>query len=130
MTPLRSLHRVVGVFTLLGFLASGAYMLFVAHPSELPEGRHLLFLSRHIYILGCALVHLVLGAYVAPLPSRGARAVQTTGSLLLVLASLSLLLAFVVEPVAGRGRTAASTSGLYALFAGGLLHFGASLRAR
>ena len=125
---LRRFHRVLGLATLLAFLASGAYMRLVAHPSELTDRDHLMYLSRHIYILGSALVHLVLGAYVAPRSTGAGRRAQWVASLLLGVSSLLLVAAFLVEPVAGRERTPVSTWGLYTLFAGALLHFFVALR--
>jgi cytochrome bd-type quinol oxidase subunit 2 len=123
LTRLRSFHCVVGLVTLVIFLATGAYMRLVAHPSELADRAHLMFVSRHIYILASALVHLVLAAYVAPCPARGRLTVQWIASALLGVSSLLLISAFVFEPVAGRARTDVSTFGLYTLFAGALLHF-------
>jgi hypothetical protein len=122
-TSLRQLHRLLGLLTLLVFIATGAYLRFVAHPTELADGPHWIFVSRHIYILASALVHLVLGAYIAPRPTRAGRVVQWIGSILLTVSSLLLISAFVVEPIAGRSRTPVSTFGLYTLFAGALLHF-------
>jgi hypothetical protein len=51
MNRLRGFHRVVGLSTLAAFLASGAFMMLVAHPARLPDGGQLMFVSRHIYIL-------------------------------------------------------------------------------
>src|SRR5262245_31410284 len=119
---MRRLHILVGALTLLAFLASGAYMRFAVHPHALAPGDELLYVSRHIYMLGPALVQLVLGAYVRLIAPSWARHLQWTGSGLLVLSSLLLAAAFVVEPVAGHGRTPVSAFGLYSLFAGALLH--------
>lgn len=120
---LRGFHRLAGLLTLAAFLTTGAYMKFVAHPEQLPDGRHLMFVSRHIYILASALVHLALAAYIAPSAGPRARAVQWAGSALLATSSLLLLSAFVAEPIAGRSRTPLSSFGLYTLFAGALLNF-------
>jgi len=115
---------------LAAFLLSGAYMRFVARPASLSEGRHLLFLSRHIYVLASALVHLALATYVAPLSTRGARATQWLGSGLLAASSSLLIAAFAAEPMADRARGPASAFGLYTLFAGVMLHLLASTRRR
>src|SRR5262245_28525860 len=125
MNALRSLHRAAGLLVLLAFLLSGAYMRYVAHPSRLPDGAHLTYLSRHIYILANALVHLVLGTYVVQSSTRRRRAAQWLGSGLLAISSVLLISAFVVEAVGDRARTPASSYGLYSLFAGALLHFAA-----
>ncbi len=126
---LRDFHRVLGLATLFVFLASGAYMRFVAHPSELADRDHLMYLSRHIYILAVALVHLVLGAYARPRTTRRGRATQWVASASLGVSSVLLVAAFVVEPVAGRERSLVSTFGLYTLFAGALLHFAIGARS-
>jgi heme/copper-type cytochrome/quinol oxidase subunit 1 len=127
---LRGVHRALGLATLAVFLASGAYMRFVAHPDALGGEAHLMYLSRHMYVLAAALVHLALAAYASPLPSRPARATQWVGTWLLVASSVLLVAAFVVEPVGGRPRTGWSTYGMYALFGGTLLHFATTSFAR
>jgi hypothetical protein len=128
---LATIHLLVGSVTLVVFLVSGGYMRLHDPPIDaLGPGLHLMFVSRHIYILAAALIHLVLGAYVRPAPTRGARVVQRIGSILLVVAAGLLIAAFVGEPMAGRYRTPVSSFGLYSLFAGALLHVGASLRKR
>jgi uncharacterized membrane protein len=128
---LSAIHLLVGGVTLAVFLISGAYMRFHDPPIDaLGPGLHLMFVSRHIYILGAALIHLVLGAYVRPAATPGARVVQRTGSVLLVVAAGLLIAAFIGEPMAGRYRTPISSFGLYSLFAGALLHVGSALRKR
>ena len=104
------------------FLLSGAYMRLVAHPDRLPDGEHLMFVSRHIYILASAVVHLALGTYVSPAASRRGRTGQWIGSALLAASSLLLIAAFVAEPMAGRGRSLVSTLGIDALLAGVVVH--------
>jgi len=124
-------HLLAGGLTLVAFLISGAYMGAHDPPvASLEPGLHVMFTSRHIYILAAALMNLLLGAYLRPTSTRAARAVQWVGSLLLLLAAGLLLAAFVVEPVAGRYRTAVSAFGLYSLFAGSLLHVAVALRTR
>ena len=128
---MKRLHLVVGFVALSVFLASGMYMRLHTPPvAALGEGPHVMFTSRHIYILAAALVHLVLGSYVVSAASRAGRATQMIGSMLLVSAAALLIAAFITEPVAGRGRTAVSSLGLYALFAGSLLHVLAALVTR
>jgi hypothetical protein len=130
MNRLRSFHRTFGLFVLAVFLASGAYMKFAAHPDKLADGGHMMFVSRHIYILANALIHLVLAAYIAPLATGVRHKLQWTASSLLAGSSLLLITAFVVEPIAGRARTPFSTFGLYLLFAGAILHFEIATRAQ
>jgi len=130
-TPLAGMHLLVGATTLGAFLVSGAYML-VHDPAvgKLDPGLHLLFTSRHIYILAAALIHLVLGSHIERGRRRGVRVVQWVGSMVLVVASGLLLLAFVAEPVVGGHRTPLSRFGLYSLFVGTILHIGTGLRSR
>jgi hypothetical protein len=127
---MRRLHLAAGGATLVIFLLTGAYMRFHEPPvGELAAERHLMFLSRHIYILAAAVANLLLGAYVSAAGERGAAWLQRAGSALLVACAGLLVAAFVHEPVAGRPRTLASTLGLYALLGGTLLHVMAGLWA-
>lgn len=119
---MRRLHLVVGLLTVIAFLASGAYMMFVAHLDSLAPGPHLMYISRHIYILGPALVHLVLSVYVRPVSRPRVPRLQWAGTTFLVVSSILLVLAFVVEPMAGRGRTVVSALGIFTLWAGSILH--------
>jgi hypothetical protein len=119
---MRRLHLVAGLLTALAFLASGAYMRFAVDPDSLLPDRVLLYISRHIYMLGPALVHLVLSAYVRPVLRPWARRLQWTATTFLVVSSVLLVTAFVLEPIAGRGRTAVSAFGIFTLAAGSVLH--------
>lgn len=129
MNPILRFHFVLGLLALLAFLASGAYMRFVAHPATLEVSAHDRLVSRHIYVLANALVHLALGAYATPRATRAGRAVQWTASLLLAGSSVLLLAAFVIEGAGNQPRGVTSTFGLYSLFAGVILHFAAALRS-
>jgi hypothetical protein len=65
------------------------------------------YVSRYIYILGSALVNLVLGIYLK-LEGRGwRRKLQVVGSLLILTSLVLLTVAFVNEP--GRDRGALAT---------------------
>ena len=126
---MRRLHLAAGGATLAVFLLTGAYMRFREPPvGQLAAGEHLMFLSRHIYILAAAAANLLLGAYVRSAEKRPALWLQRAASALLVACAALLVAAFIREPVAGRARTMASTLGLYALFGGTVLHVAASLR--
>ena len=83
-----------------------------------------MFLSRHIYILGSALVNLTLGLYLK-LENRGwRRNPQAAGSLLILLSLILLTLAFVDEPGVGiAGRSLQSVFGWFTLLLGALAHF-------
>lgn len=130
MRALRTLHLTAGIVTLAAFLGSGAYMRFAAHPDTLGDREHLMYVSRHIYCLGAALVHLCLALYVTPRDAAPLRRLQWIGSVLLALASALLITAFATEAMAGRPRSFASTWGLYLFFGGVMLHVLAGIVVR
>jgi len=119
---MRRLHFAVGILTVIAFIASGAYMMFVANVNALPPGPHLLYISRHIYMLGPALVNLLLSVYVRPVAHPRVPRLQWAGTIFLVIASILLVLAFLLEPMANRGRTVVSALGIFTLWAGTILH--------
>jgi hypothetical protein len=128
---LARIHWAAGFATLALFLISGQYMKHHAPPvRDLEPGLHLMFTSRHIYMLAAALVHLGLGAYIVPHRKRGRHALQWIGSAALTVSAVLLIAAFVAEPMAGKYRGPFSSYGLYALFAGTLLHVISSPRGR
>ena len=82
-----------------------------------------MYVSRHIYLLGGALVNLALGLYVSPMTLPRTRTAQQIGSVLLMISPILLTMAFFQEPTQGlAGRSWRSHYALYALFAGSLLH--------
>ena len=126
---LRRLHYWFGVLATVVFLLTGQFMRHHQPPmTEFSSEIRLLFRSRHIYILAAALVNLMLGLYLQREMDWRGRA-QLLGSLLVLASPLLLVYAFVIEPERGfEAATAWSHWGLYALFAGCMLHFAASLR--
>src|SRR5215469_688793 len=126
---MRKLHLTAGLLGILVFVLSGQAMRLHKPPvRSLADGQRMMFLSRHIYILGSALVNLTLGLYLR-LENRGwRRNLQVAGSLLIILSLVLLTLAFVDEPGAGiAGRSLQSAFGWFALFLGGLAHFFANV---
>lgn len=119
---MRRIHLIVGIATIVAFLATGAYLNLVAHPRQLPPGPQLMYVSRHIYLLAPGLVHLVLSVYVRVVPHPRVPRLQWAGSAFLVVSSVCLVAAFVIEPIAGRGRTPVSALGIFSLWAGTILH--------
>lgn len=119
---MRSLHLTVGVLNAIAFLSSGAYMRFFVDPTSLAPGIDLLYISRHIYMLAAALVHLALSAYLRPAARAAALRLQWAGTTLLLVSSTLLMSAFVFEPIGGRGRTGVSAFGIFTLAAGVMLH--------
>src|SRR5262249_2929333 len=102
------------------------------HPrlQDLSAEVHLMFVSRHIYLLGAALVNLVLGLYLQMQQTAWRRALQVVGSLLILFSVVSLLLAFFAEPPLGlAGRSWRGYLGMLALFFGVMTHLVASIGA-
>ena len=128
---MRKLHLIVGLLGVLVFVLSGQAMRS-RKPSvrSLEDGQRMMFISRHIYILGSALVNLVLGTYLK-MENRGwRRNLQVAGSLLILISPVLLTLAFVDEPGAGiAGRSLCSAFGWFTLIGGALAHFLAKVSA-
>src|SRR5215469_2811024 len=126
---MRKLHLIAGLLGILVFVVSGQAMRLHKPPiRSLEGGQRMMFLSRHIYILGSALVNLTLGLYLR-LESGGWRKnLQVAGSLLILLSLVLLTLAFVDEPGGGiAGRSLQSAFGWFTLLGGGLAHFCANV---
>src|SRR5262245_15125666 len=127
---MRTFHRIAGFTTLAIFLGTGAYLRFVLdmdHREDLAE--HFFRRSRHIYILGVAMVHLALSVGVAPSPERWRHRLQILGSSLLLAASALMVAGFFLEtPQLHPGSW--DRNGLYAMLAGTLLHVLAGFRRR
>jgi hypothetical protein len=126
---LRRAHLIVGVLGVISFVITGQVMArHVPEVHTLPAEVRMMYVSRHIYLLGAALVNLVLGLYLQMKPPRWRGILQQFGSLLILLSALALLAAFVTEPPLGiAGRSWRSFSGLIALFAGVMTHLVASV---
>ena len=126
---MRRAHLTVGLLGVIAFLITGQVM---GHhnpsvKSLMPDVR-MMYVSRHIYLLGAALVNLVLGLYMQGQPAGWRGLLQKFGSLLILLSPLLVLMAFIVEPGLGMaGRGWRSLFGMVALFAGVMSHFAASL---
>ena len=125
---MRRVHLIVGLIGVVAFLITGQLMKHHSPPVRmLTPGVHMMYVSRHIYLLGAALVNLVLGLYLREYSPGWRRTLQRIGSVLIFLAILSLLTAFIAEPALGlAGRSWRSYFGLIALFAGVMAHFVAS----
>lgn len=125
---MRRAHFIVGVLGVIAFVITGQVMArHVPNVHTLSAEVRMMYVSRHIYLLGAALVNLVLGLYLQVQAPGWRRIMQQIGSLLILLAAVSLLLAFAAEPSLGmEGRSWRSFFGLIALFAGVMTHFVAS----
>lgn len=126
---MRRAHLIVGVLGVVVFVITGQVMArHVPDVHSLSTEVRLMYVSRHIYLLGAALVNLVLGLYLEVQPPGWRRVLQYLGSLLILVSPVSLLLAFTAEPALGMaGRSWRSFSGLIALFAGVMTHLVASV---
>jgi len=99
------------------------------HPrmEELSAEVRMMYVSRHIYLLGAALVNVVLGLYLQVHPRGWRRLLQQIGSVVILLSPLSLLISFFAEPAFGlAGRSWRSYFGLIGFFAGVMTHIVAS----
>jgi TRAP-type C4-dicarboxylate transport system permease small subunit len=82
----------------------------------------ILMRSRHIYILFSSLIHLSLGAYLQIRPRTWQKALQITGSAILIASSLLLIWAFYTETYQIHSFSSVSSYGIYTSLAGIGLH--------
>jgi MFS family permease len=121
---MRRVHLILGLLGVVTFLITGQLMKHHSPPVRMltPDVR-MMYVSRHIYLLGAALVNLVLGLYLREYSPGWRRTLQRIGSVLIFLSVLSLLMAFISEPALGlAGRSWRSYFGLIGLFAGVMTH--------
>ena len=94
-THLRRVDISIGLVSLAGFLVTGQFMRWHTPPMpSLPPDWRMMYLSRHIYLLGAALVNVALGLYREPRPEASRRALQGMGSLLIAASPALLPMAF------------------------------------
>ena len=126
---MRRIHLIVGIAGLVAFVLTGQVLKHHDPPMQtLSHEVRLMYVSRHIYLMGAAAMNLVLGLYLRMLPSGWRRGVQYVGSALILLSVFLLLAAFFKEPSLGvAGRSALSLVGPVALFLGATLHAVAAL---
>lgn len=126
---MRVFHLSAGILTIIVFLITGQVMRHHQPPMPvLPDDVHLMFRSRHIYILAGGLVNLMLGIYLRQDAGWRARS-QLLGSLLVLFSPAPLIAAFFLEPERGlRADTWSSHLGLYSLYAGSILHLVSAIR--
>jgi len=126
---IRRAHLIVGVLGVITFVITGQVMArHVPDVHRLSAEVRLMYVSRHIYLLGAALVNLVLGLYLQLNPRGWRRMLQQIGSVLIFLSVVSLLMVFTAEPSLGiAGRSWRSFFGVIALFAGVVAHFAGTI---
>ena len=125
---MRRVHLTVGLLGVIAFLITGQVMGHHIPKMQLltPDVR-MMYVSRHIYLLGAALVNLTLGLYLQLQSPGWRRVLQQIGSPLILFSAVSLLPAFIAEPALGMaGRGWRSYFGVIALFAGVMTHTAAS----
>lgn len=128
---LRRIHLIVGLLGITAFLLTGQLMKHHDPPTRgLATDVRMMYVSRHIYLLGTALVNLAIGLYLHLRPARWKRILQWIGSLLILVSPALLLIAFLQEPALGlTGRGWHSRFGMIGLFAGVMAHVVASFGA-
>src|SRR5688572_21603394 len=121
---MRNAHLITGLLFLAVFVATGQYMdLGYDHLRGMADGPRLLFRSAHIYLLFAALLNLLLGCYFQAHAGRGARAMQLTGSTMLLVAPLLLTLSFFMESQDTSFIRPMTRIALYGTLVGAGLHF-------
>jgi hypothetical protein len=116
-------HLIFGLLLFVVFTITGRYMrLDFPDKDSIDQTLRILMRSRHIYILLSSLIHISLGIYLQLRPRTLQKALQITGSIVLVLSSVLLFWAFVVETYYLRDYSSYSRNGLYLALAGVALH--------
>jgi len=99
---MRRVHLILGLLGVVTFLITGQLLKHHSPPVRmLTPDIYMMYVSRHIYLLGAALVNLVLGLYLREYSQGWRRTLQRIGSVLIFLSVLSLLMAFISEPALG-----------------------------
>jgi hypothetical protein len=130
-TRLASFHRAAGWATMLAFLGTGMFMRLGFPGVDAPDLPHRVFFrTHHLYLLGIALVHLVVASQLSAtsrLPPRRPR-LRLAASTLLLASPPLLLLGFLTEHVDASLRGEATSLGWFTALGGVLLHLGAERR--
>lgn len=120
---MKRFHYCAGWFLVVAFVLTGQYMDRVhGHLRGFDDATRLLFRSRHIYILGIGLVHLMLGTYLVPQSAGWRKSLQIIGSVLLTVAGVALLAGFFYETAHFSLEGAPVRYGLFAMLGGAVLH--------
>jgi hypothetical protein len=121
---MRRVHLMVGLAGVIVFVLTGQVMARHTPPvrAMVPELR-MMYVSRHIYLLGASLVNLTAGLYLRMERGGWQRTLQIVGSVLLLVSPLLLTLAFFAEsPLGLPGRGWRASGALFGLFGGVMLH--------
>ena len=116
-------HLIFGLLLFVVFLVTGQYMRAdFPDKDAIDQTLRILMRSRHIYILFSALIHIGLGLYFMARGATWRRALQYTGSALMLLSSILLVSAFVHETYTLAAFSDLSRFGIYTSLAGVGLH--------
>src|SRR5436190_22943310 len=128
---MKLLHIFVGAFVLVAFLLTGQYMNHLdVRSGALGDATRMMFRSRHIYVLLAGLVNLAVGTYFVRRAGGWRKALQLSGSVLVLAAPLLLLAAFFTEPGAPGLRRQFTLPAIIILAVGTLLHAFSGVRSR
>lgn len=126
---MRKAHFILGIILFVIFLITGQFMR--AHfPDKdvIGQDLRLLMRSRHIYILYCGFLHILLGVYLQLQPGGWRKMVLYIGSAMLIASGGLLVWAFVAETYTYAGFSEISRFGIYTSLAGVALHAIAGFR--
>jgi hypothetical protein len=116
-------HLTIGLLLFTAFCITGRMMRLDFPDKDLiPPDLRLLMRSRHIYILFNSLIWLSVGVYLHISPQIWRRALQYSGSLLLLLSAGFLLWGWYVESYQLQHFSNVSREGIYLSLAGVGLH--------
>ena len=121
-------HLVFGLVLFVIFLVTGQYMRADFPDKEaIDQTLRVLMRSRHIYILFSALIHIGLGLYFIPRVGTWRKALQYSGSAVLLGSSILLVIAFIQETYSFGVFSELSRYGIYTSLAGVGLHLVSAL---
>jgi len=128
---MRRVHLILGILLFVVFLTTGQFMRANFPDKDIiPQELRLLMRSRHIYILYCAFLHILLGVYLQGGPGGWRKLVQYAGSAVLIISSVLLVWAFIAETYTYAHFSEISRFGIYTSLAGVALHLIGGLGAR
>lgn len=126
---MRRVHLFLGIILFVVFLTTGQFMRANFPDKEIiPQELRLLMRSRHIYILFCSFLHILLGVYLQISVSGWRKWVQFAGSVLLIVSGGLLIWAFISETYTYAHFSEISRFGIYTSLAGVALHMIAGAR--
>ncbi|MBC7929912.1 MAG: hypothetical protein H7Z38_05020 [Rubrivivax sp.] len=128
---MKLVHLVVGALVLVAFLLTGQYMDYLdVRSGRLGDAARMMYRSRHIYILLAGLVNLGVGAYFIRRAGGWQKALQTLGSILILVAPILMLAAFFSESGVPGLRRHFTQPAIIIISIGTLCHAFSSLRPR